>query len=242
MASFPKYITMKKTHPEQKDFLSSVSKHLIINASFLDDPGLYNGKMGIVLFFAHYAKWSGKEICNDFASKLLDEVYAQIHTDTPINFSKGLCGIGWGMEYLLQNDFLEGNSNDILAAIDEKVMERDPLRMQDAQFETGASGILYYVITRIISSSHPKEEISFDRNYLQAWEAVMEQEIKAYPDQPVSDHPFLRWVRGEEVKIDLNRFLRELIAENDLYDEEYIYLPFTLKKGCAGMGLKNILG
>lgn len=95
-------------------YLSRIARHLIINSSYTDNLGLYNGKMGILIFFAHFARYTQKKIYDDFAGKLLDEVYSEIHTETPINFTNGLCGIGWSMEYLLQNNFLDGNSNEVL--------------------------------------------------------------------------------------------------------------------------------
>ena len=134
---------------DKSQYLLRIARHLIVNSSYTDNLGLFDGKIGIVIFFAHLARYSRKKIYDDFAGKLLDEVYAQIHTETPINFKNGLCGIGWSMEYLLQNDFIEGNSNDVLAGIDEKIMERDPLRVCDKSFETGAAGILFYILTRL---------------------------------------------------------------------------------------------
>ena len=124
-------------------FLDRIANHLIMNSSFEKDLGLYHGKMGIVIFFAHYAKYTKKEIYNDFASRFLEEIYTDIHNDTPINMQNGLCGIGWSIEYLLQKNLLEGDSNEILSDIDKKIMERDPLRMNDASFEFGLNGILY---------------------------------------------------------------------------------------------------
>ena len=37
---------------EDKILLQQIANHLIVNSSFLDDLGLYHGKMGLVLFFA----------------------------------------------------------------------------------------------------------------------------------------------------------------------------------------------
>ena len=69
------------------DLLSRIAGHLIINTSFIKDLGLYNGKMGIILFFAHYAQYTQKDIYHDFAGKLLEEIYAEIHNyPPPLNF------------------------------------------------------------------------------------------------------------------------------------------------------------
>ena len=73
--------------------------YLTINSSFLRDLGLFHGRMGIVLFFAHYARISNSKHYEDFAGHLLDEIYEEINLDLPVNLENGLCGIGWGIEY-----------------------------------------------------------------------------------------------------------------------------------------------
>ncbi len=139
--------------------------YLTINSSFLGDLGLFHGKMGIVLFFAHYARISNSKHYEDFAGHLLDEIYEEINLDLPVNLENGLCGIGWGIEYLVQHGFMEGNTDEILADIDRKVMEIDPLRLSDLSFRRGLAGIAFYVIARL--NAHRVNSISpFDEVFL----------------------------------------------------------------------------
>ena len=70
--------------------------YLTINSSFIGDLGLFHGRMGIILFFAHYARATQSKHYEDFAGCLLDELYEEIHEDLPVNLENGLCGIGWG--------------------------------------------------------------------------------------------------------------------------------------------------
>lgn len=223
------------------EYLYRIARHLIVNSSYTDKLGLYDGKMGIVIFFAHFARYIQKKIYDDYAGKLLDEVYAEIHTETPINFRNGLCGIGWGMEYLLQNNFLEGNSNEVLAGIDEKIMERDPLRICDNSFETGAAGILFYIVTRLLSTRKEKNDIPFVPSYLDSWNKVALAESQKQTDLGHFSNLFLQWKNNEEVKFTVNKLIPNMLLPSITMDEEYMYLPFGLKNGCAGIGLKNIL-
>ena len=222
-------------------FLHRIARHLILNAGYCKDLGLFHGKMGIILFFAHYARYAQNKIYNDFADQLLKEIYAEIHTETPINLKNGLCGIGWGIEYLLQMKFLEGDSNKILADLDAKIMERDPLRMKDESFETGAYGILYYIMVRLTSPNRKKENVPFDNIYLNCWKELIENKANGNSNPNAYDSLFLRWANGEEVSINMDKFLVNLIAGNALFDDEFIYLPYGIQNGCAGIGLKNIL-
>ena len=65
--------------------------YLTINSSFTGDLGLFHGRMGIILFFAHYAHATQSKHYEDFAGCLLDELYEEIHEDLPVN-SRGDSG------------------------------------------------------------------------------------------------------------------------------------------------------
>ncbi len=151
--------------PVSSDTIRRMVEHLILNSSFTSDLGLFHGKMGIVIFFAHYARWTGNALYEDFADELLAEIYEDIHTDTPINLEGGLCGIGWGIEYLVQNGFMEGDTDEILEDIDRRIMERDPRRMTDLSFRTGLGGILFYATARLTASREGDRQ-PFDQQYI----------------------------------------------------------------------------
>lgn len=120
--------------------LKRIADHQMLHGSFRRDLGVLNGKMGIVLFFFHYARYTGRVLYEDFAGEMLEEVIQELHSDLPIRFSDGLCGIGWGVEYLIQNAFIEGDSDEILEDLDQKIMEWDPRRATDLSFESGLEG------------------------------------------------------------------------------------------------------
>jgi lantibiotic modifying enzyme len=92
------------------------------NSNKISDVGLLNGKMGIVIFFAHYAQYTGLQRYDEFAENLLDEIYDALGRNSPIDFQSELCGIGWGIEYLVQNGLMAGNTDEILEDIDKKIM------------------------------------------------------------------------------------------------------------------------
>lgn len=226
----------------KNNYLQRIARHLIINSSYTDKLGLYDGKMGILIFFAHFARYTQKKVYDDFVGKLLDEVYSEIHTETPINFKNGLCGIGWSMEYLLQNGFLDGNSNEVLAEIDAKIMERNPFHINDNSFETGAAGILFYILTRLFSTKREKEEIPFMTSYLNSWQQIAQKESAQQTDLGYFCGLFLQWINHEETNFTVNKLLPNIILSSvPMIDEEFVYLPFGLKNGSAGIGLKNIL-
>ena len=156
---------------EDDILLERIANHLIIQTSVMDDIGLYYGKMGIVLFFAHYARYTGCSVYEDFADELLGEVIENISDELPINMRTGLCGIGWGIEYLIQNHFMEGDSDEILGELDEKIIERDLRRVKDLSFDTGLEGISCYIRMRLKSPRKNPMNLPFSPLYLEEWNA-----------------------------------------------------------------------
>jgi len=133
---------------KRKEKLSQIARHLILNGSFLNNLGLLNGKMGIIIFFYHYAKFTGCSVYRKFADELMEELYEEISRNTPMDFGNGLCGIAWGVMYIVRNGFVKVDE-DVLGDIDEKIMERDVTKMKDFSVETGLAGIGYYAMSRL---------------------------------------------------------------------------------------------
>lgn len=101
--------------------LQQIANVLLINSSFIDNLGLLNGKMGIAIFFYQYARFTNSEIYEKYAGELIDEIYEEISFATPIDFASGLTGIGWGIEYLVQNGFVEANTDEAMAEFDNHI-------------------------------------------------------------------------------------------------------------------------
>ncbi len=97
---------------------SRVADVLILSSSFIKNIGLLNGKMGIAIYFFHWYKFTNDEIYQKFAEELIDEIFEEVTSNTLMNFENGLAGIGWGIEYLIKKEYLEGDSNVILEDID----------------------------------------------------------------------------------------------------------------------------
>lgn len=97
--------------------------------------------MGMVIFFFHYARYTGNSLYEDFAEEFLNEILENLHTETPISFKRGLAGIGWGMLYLIKQGFMETDIQETFKDMDDKVMEYNLLYMKDRSLETGAKGI-----------------------------------------------------------------------------------------------------
>lgn len=210
---------IEPAHFGKKSFLQRMIHHLILNASYISDLGLYHGKMGIVLFFVHYARTTGNRRYDDFAGDLLDELYAEIHAGTAIDLESGLCGIGWGIGYLLLNGFMKGNPDEVLGEVDRIIMKKDLRRMDDFSLETGLAGISCYIRMRLDLSKRFGCPLPFDEAYLSDWKRATSRE---------------RQMEEELLKI--------ILSKNDFDPTTGIKnWKLGLSEGCGGYGLKMIL-
>lgn len=199
--------------------LKRIVNHLILHSSSTDDVGLFHGKMGIILFFAHYARYTGNHLFDDFAGELLNEIYENVSEELPINLESGLCGIGWGIGYLIQNGFLEGNPDEILKEIDHKVMELDLKRMKDKSLPTGLQGICCYIHQRLSVARKAPGDLPFDALYLTDWKTV-----------------------SSSLEIENGRDVLGFILEKQPASNDFLSWNMGLANGCAGYGLKRIRG
>ena len=72
----------------------------------------------------------------------------------PADFEDGLAGIGWGIEYLVQNKFAEGDTDEILEEIDNKVFKvLNEESLTSFELTNGLTGYLFYLINRLKNKS-----------------------------------------------------------------------------------------
>lgn len=102
-------------------YLKNISDMLLLNGTLTDCPGLIHGKMGIAIFFFHYARYTENDLFEEYAIDLIEEIQNQIHLKFSTNYERGLSGIGIGIEYLAQNGFIDSDTDEILEDVDEKI-------------------------------------------------------------------------------------------------------------------------
>ncbi len=103
-----------------KKDLQRIANTLVLYSYHVNNNGLLAGKMGIILFFYRYAQFADNEYYRDFAGDMLDGVLRTAGT-TSNDFENGLTGIGWAVNYLLKNNLVEGEVNDVLQDVDKKI-------------------------------------------------------------------------------------------------------------------------
>ena len=207
------------------------------------DIGLYHGKMGLILFFAHYYEHTGIQVYKDTADELMDEVIAEIHTELPFGFAFGLSGIGWGVEYLIQNGFESDDSLDICEEIDKKIMEKDPRRMTDYSLDSGLEGILHYVLAHIKGVLSQHNITPFDDSYLaELYQAVttVKESVKLSEDFKRLSAIYITFYEDRKT-LDYDLTLSSIIGNVTIVNDDLNCFPLGLKDGMGGYLLKPLI-
>jgi len=134
---------------------------LLLKASFINNLGLMHGKMGISIYFFHLARQTKNQFYEDYAGELLDEISDEMAENIPIDFEYGLAGIGWGIEYLVQNKFIEADTDIVLEEFDNRIFRELIYNMpREIGLLKGILGIIAYFLKRIQKLESSDEKIS----------------------------------------------------------------------------------
>ena len=208
------------------DLNEKIINHLIFYSPYMEDIGLFYGKMGISIFFYEYGSYVGNRVFFDLGYKLLNDIWNKISIKYPFHFDTGLCGIGWGIEYLIQNDFIQGDGNEICEEIDKQIMQINLKRLEDDSVETGFKGVCLYLSSRLHGAIIKNRKMPFDVDFLQELSQCdpcfnSEKFMEARNKYPLLLNQFL----NEEFPIDISVLLNNRLG---------------LKKGLSGFLLKQM--
>ena len=203
--------------------------YLLVQAPFCTNAGLYTGTIGLVLFFFHYARFTGQSMYEDFAEELLDLSGCRLAGDLPPGFGYGLSGIGWALVYLEEAGFLEGDLSDALSELDVKLMRYDPRRMSDTGLDDGLEGVAVYVVSRLLAARKRGEPEPFDALYL----ADLETAVRSCGLATPAARAYLRYRSGETPRFSGKRVLSAILSKV-IPDHDSCRWKPGLKDGCAG--------
>ena len=135
---------------------------LFLRASFIDDIGLHYGKLGIAIYLLMHATATGEDAVADLGNELLDEVGEAISGQTDLGFSRGLTGIGWGIELISKMEYAEIDTKSVLLDLDNQLYRRIVYtRSEDADFRRQIVAKGAYLLARYERSPSAMVEYSW---------------------------------------------------------------------------------
>lgn len=102
--------------------LLKIANLLFINSQNIKEVGLLDGKLGAAIYLYEYARHFNKSGYHDLADFIICETLNQLNkSELTHDVYKGISGIGWGIEYLIKNGFIEGDSDEVLMDFDSRI-------------------------------------------------------------------------------------------------------------------------
>lgn len=147
------------------DIDKQILQCIILRSMFSHLTGLYYGKMGVLIFLYIFRK---KRLCIDMdllLDYLIDDVCNNVTHDMNYSFEDGISGIGWGLEFLVQEKFIQAD-NDFLYELDQIIMEKSLFRISDCSLDRGLEGILHYVFMRLKGAKLYKSSHGFTSEFV----------------------------------------------------------------------------
>lgn len=219
--------------------LTEIANNLLIRSAFENNLGLFHGRMGIIIFFCHYASFTKNDLYHQVAKDLIHDLFEDIHNRMSFDFENGYCGIGWGFEYLMQHNFITNNSQNILEDIDLEIMKIDVKRLIGTYSTFNLSDILHYILSRL---SDKENCYFFDERYLDDLYRVCKQVIstEAMKDHYNLANSFILYREKDIIDYSTDSFLNSILF-NLPVSEICDCKKLGLVDGCSGYGLKLIL-
>ncbi len=235
-----KYLPVKKLVDSKEEILLNLVERITHNIP--ENIGLINGQMGIIIFFYHYASFSENKNYIELSDKMLKNLLKNIKSDMSYCFISGLCGIGWGVEYLYQNGFIDTDTSKMLAYIDKKVMEIDPFRCENIDRDYGLGGIVLYLLARLYTIHNQNLENPFDDSYL----SNVHKKVKSIIDQRNTESNSIDIYQTFLLYYDNNNSIEKAVIYDacSLFNMKNVLIPDLepgLRGGLAGVGLTLIL-
>ena len=211
-----------------------IVNNLIIRSYSLDDISLYTGKIGLCILFSNYSQSINNDIYKEFCEVLIEEIYDDIDNSILLGFQSGLTGVGWGIEYLISNNFMEGDSDEVLSFIDKRVIE---YLLSEEQDPLDGEGVMHYILARLNSKSKLACEL-YNKNLLKKYFDKFHDKLYSYNN---SFNVLSDYINGARLIPNWNIILKEIIKYSQNIYAFDNSKNLGLYKGNSGFILKKYL-
>jgi hypothetical protein len=151
---------MEATKNQRIKQMNSINHILVQLNSFEENCNrnysLHHGKTGLALAYYILTAASNDEAYLLKAKSLIDEVSDNVGVVGHLDIENGLAGIGWAIEWLVQNKFIDANTDEILEDMDDELYKSVVyMKSSDLSVTNGAIGKASYFYRRL-SARNPQ--------------------------------------------------------------------------------------
>lgn len=155
----------------------------IIYRTLIQQParglGLMSGLVGKALFYYYYGRALDAPEAYASGWAALEEAFERINRgEAPYSHCNGIAGVGWGLEHLAAQGFIDPDVNEVLDDLDDSLAERMLTEMRAGNFDFlhGSAGLVMYFLQR--RRSRPRKV----ERYLKAWMTELENAAETGPE------------------------------------------------------------
>lgn len=218
---------------EQEYLYKKVINHIVCNACDMTSYGLLNGMLGVCLTLYTYAQNNSAPYLMIYSEHLLQKCIDNISINTPLSFSNGLCGISWGIDYLIYKGYVTGVPIEIFEDIDSQISQISPYRLDDS-LEKGFKGLLHYILAHSRMSRYKKE--NFNSDFIYEVHNTVIDKLSKVDDLEMTQLclQFEDWYKGNPSKyiVNLSHFIS--LKSTTITETNYKSYPINLSKGLCG--------
>ncbi len=147
--------------------VNTITDLLVSRTTANEKIGLSNGETGKLIYFYKLAHYSKNVVHKEYADNMIGYVIDTVKSTKSIDFENGLAGVGWGIEYLIQNNYYTANEKieSILTSIDCQIFYSTTYRFIDKiGLLKGILGHGIYLLSRVTNPNSNDELLSFLTN------------------------------------------------------------------------------
>ena len=146
---------------EVRELIDKIVNCIEENSSNITGIGWASGMSGIGLFLFYYSRLIRSIDTEELAFQLISDAVDEFNKHNSIStFCNGVAGVGWIIEYLVKNDFIESNTDELLRSIDTYVLKSITMDMRRKEYDYlhGILGKGLYLLNR---KSIAKEDLEY---------------------------------------------------------------------------------
>lgn len=139
---------------KSNDIIHKLTDNLLLSRYQVDSSGLYNGKVGIALGLFEAASYLHEDSIENEAFNLLQESLLSNNKD--VSFENGLSGIGSVFLYLIENQFIDADFEEIFKEHCEEIIKRFENIDKQPDFLLSSMKVIYFLTD--LSKTRPNDK------------------------------------------------------------------------------------